>query len=91
MRKVYDDAIKQMAASEEVRARHILVATEDEAKAILAELKKGGNFDDLAKEKSKDPGAAARAAISAISPRTRWCRNSPRWRSSSTRASSPIR
>jgi peptidyl-prolyl cis-trans isomerase C len=59
MRKVYDDAVKQMSSEQEVRARHILVPTEAEAKAILADLKKGGNFEALAKEKSKDPGAAA--------------------------------
>ena len=59
MRKVYDDAVKQMGGDEEVRARHILVPTEDEAKTILADLKKGGNFETIAKEKSKDPGAAA--------------------------------
>src|SRR5207248_8789189 len=41
-----------------VRARHILVETEDEAKAILDELKAGADFVALAKEKSKDPGAA---------------------------------
>ena len=58
MRKVYDEAVKQMASEKEVRARHILVETEDEAKAILAELKKGADFAELAKEKSKDPGAA---------------------------------
>jgi peptidyl-prolyl cis-trans isomerase C len=38
-----------------VHARHILVATEDEAKAVLADLKKGADFATLAKEKSKDP------------------------------------
>jgi len=54
--KVYDDAIKQMASEEEVHARHILVPTEDEAKAVLADLKKGADFAALAKEKSKDPG-----------------------------------
>ena len=59
MRQVYDDAVKQMGSEQEVRARHILVPTEDEAKAILADLKKGGNFEALAKEKSKDPSAAA--------------------------------
>ncbi len=58
MHKVYDDAVKQMANEEEVHARHILVPTEDEAKAIEAELKKGADFATLAKEKSKDPGAA---------------------------------
>ncbi len=59
MRQVYDHALKQMTGEEEVRARHILVATEDEAKSILADLKKGGDFEAIAKEKSNDPGAAA--------------------------------
>ncbi|MEA2989424.1 MAG: peptidyl-prolyl cis-trans isomerase [Alphaproteobacteria bacterium] len=58
MRKVYDEAVKPMAAEEEVRARHILVETEDEAKAILTEINAGGDFAELAKTKSKDPGAA---------------------------------
>ena len=57
MRKVYDDAIKQLQTEEEVRARHILVAKEDEAKAIVADLKKGGNFEEIAKAKSIEPGA----------------------------------
>jgi peptidyl-prolyl cis-trans isomerase C len=59
MKEVYDEAVKQMGDEQEVRARHILVQTEDEAKAIAADLKKGGNFETIAKEKSKDPGAAA--------------------------------
>jgi peptidyl-prolyl cis-trans isomerase C len=58
MRKVYDDAVKQMGDEQEVRARHILVETEDQAKAIQADLKKGADFAELAKQKSKDPGAA---------------------------------
>jgi peptidyl-prolyl cis-trans isomerase C len=58
MHKVYDDAVKQMQPEQEVHARHILVATEDEAKEIEAELKKGADFATLAKQKSKDPGAA---------------------------------
>jgi peptidyl-prolyl cis-trans isomerase C len=58
MHKVYDDATKQMPPEEEVHARHILVPTEDEAKAIEDQLKKGADFAALAKEKSKDPGAA---------------------------------
>lgn len=59
LHKVYDDAVKQMKPQEEVHARHILVATEDEAKEIEAELKKGADFATLAKEKSKDPSGAA--------------------------------
>jgi len=58
MHKVYDDAVKQMPSEQEVHARHILVPTEDEAKAIEDQLKKGADFATLAKEKSKDPGAS---------------------------------
>ncbi len=58
MRKVYDEAAKQIAGEQEVHARHILVETEDQAKAIEDELKKGANFAELAKSKSKDPGAS---------------------------------
>jgi peptidyl-prolyl cis-trans isomerase C len=43
----------------EYRARHILVEKEDEAKAIVASLKKGGKFEDIAKKQSKDPGSGA--------------------------------
>jgi peptidyl-prolyl cis-trans isomerase C len=59
LKKAYDDAAKNMGNEQEVRARHILVPTEDEAKAVLAEIKKGTDFAELAKQKSKDPGAAA--------------------------------
>jgi peptidyl-prolyl cis-trans isomerase C len=57
LHKVYDEAIKQVPSEEEVSARHILVETEDEAKQVLADLKKGGDFAAIAKEKSKDPGS----------------------------------
>ena len=43
----------------EYRARHILVNKEEEAKAIIASLKKGGKFEDIAKKQSKDPGSGA--------------------------------
>jgi peptidyl-prolyl cis-trans isomerase C len=55
MKKVYEDASKQITSEQEVHARHILVETEDDAKAIAADLKKGADF---AEKKSKDPGAA---------------------------------
>src|SRR5580693_197338 len=58
MKKVYDDASKQITGEQEVHARHILVETEDEAKAVEEELKKGADFAELAKKKSKDPGAS---------------------------------
>jgi peptidyl-prolyl cis-trans isomerase C len=57
MRKVYEEATKAIGEEKEVRARHVLVEKEDEAKAILADLKKGGDFVVIAKEKSKDPGS----------------------------------
>jgi len=59
MHQVYDEAVKQMGSAEEVRARHILVPSEVEAKAVLVEIQKGTDFAELAKQKSKDPGAAA--------------------------------
>src|ERR1700754_4272778 len=58
MKKVYEEAAKQITGEQEVHARHILVETEDQAKKIEADLKKGADFAELAKKKSKDPGAA---------------------------------
>lgn len=46
-------------AGKEYRARHILVEKEDQAKAIIARLKKGAKFEDIAKKESKDPGSGA--------------------------------
>ncbi|OJX34645.1 MAG: peptidylprolyl isomerase [Burkholderiales bacterium 68-12] len=46
-------------SGKEYKASHILVEKEEEAKAILAEIKKGGKFEDIAKKKSKDPGSGA--------------------------------
>ena len=43
----------------EFKARHILVEKEADAKAIIASLKKGGKFEDIAKKQSKDPGSGA--------------------------------
>jgi len=58
LKKVYEEAAKQIADEQEVHARHILVESEDEAKAVADELKKGADFAELAKKKSKDPGAS---------------------------------
>jgi len=46
-------------SGKEFRARHILVEKEDQAKAIIANLKKGGKFEEIAKKQSKDPGSGA--------------------------------
>ena len=61
---ISDDEIKaeydKFAAAnsgKEYKARHILVEQEDNAKAIIAKLKKGGKFEDIAKKESKDPGS----------------------------------
>lgn len=46
-------------SGKEYKARHILVEKEDEAKAIIANLKKGAKFEEIAKKQSKDPGSGA--------------------------------
>lgn len=51
------DKFKAQSAGQEFRARHILVETEDQAKALIAEIKAGGNFEEIAKKNSKDPGS----------------------------------
>jgi peptidyl-prolyl cis-trans isomerase C len=53
------DKYKAQAGDKEYHARHILVEKEDDAKAIIAKLKSGAKFEDLAKQ-SKDPGSASR-------------------------------
>lgn len=58
VKKRYDEEIAKVTPPEEVKAAHILVETEDEAKAIIKELDAGGDFAKLAQEKSKDPGSA---------------------------------
>ncbi|HEX8166679.1 MAG TPA: peptidylprolyl isomerase [Beijerinckiaceae bacterium] len=56
-RKLYDDTVKTMQPENEVRARHILVEQEDEAKKALARVKGGEDFAKVAGELSKDPGS----------------------------------
>jgi len=58
VRAEYDKLIADFQPAEEIRASHILVPTEDEAKAVKAELDGGADFAELAKVKSIDPGAA---------------------------------
>jgi len=53
------DKFKAQATGTEYRARHILVEQEAEAKALLAQIKGGASFEDLAKKHSKDPGSGA--------------------------------
>jgi peptidyl-prolyl cis-trans isomerase C len=55
MRKEYE-RIKAQLGAKEYKVRHILVAKEDEAKDIIAQIKKGASFEKLAAERSIDPG-----------------------------------
>ncbi|HEX6692281.1 MAG TPA: peptidylprolyl isomerase [Burkholderiales bacterium] len=59
LQKEYE-RVKSQAGDKEYRARHILVESEDQAKGMIAELKKGGKFDELASKNSKDGGTAQR-------------------------------
>jgi peptidyl-prolyl cis-trans isomerase C len=59
IQKEYDRA-KTQHGDKEYKARHILVETEDQAKGLIAELKKGAKFDELATKNSKDTGSAQR-------------------------------
>lgn len=52
----YDEQVKLLKPEEEVKARHILVESEAQAKEIADKISKGGDFVALAKEFSKDPG-----------------------------------
>lgn len=52
----YDKYVVQLG-DKEFKVRHILVDKEDDAKAIIASLKRGETFEKLAKEKSKDTGS----------------------------------
>ncbi|EWS60916.1 putative parvulin-type peptidyl-prolyl cis-trans isomerase precursor [Methylibium sp. T29-B] len=52
------DKYKAQAGDKEYRVRHILVETEDEAKALIAQIQGGASFEETAKKSSKDPGSA---------------------------------
>ncbi|MDR0481350.1 MAG: peptidylprolyl isomerase [Gallionellaceae bacterium] len=51
------ETVKSDLGTQEYNVRHILVGSEDEAKALVAKLKKGGDFEKLAKAESKDAGS----------------------------------
>ena len=57
IKKAYDERVTKLA-SKEFNARHILVKTEDDAKAIIKELEGGADFEKLAKEKSTGPSGS---------------------------------
>ncbi len=57
LKKLYDEKFAAAAPAKEYHARHILVATEEEAKAVKADLDKGSDFTKVAEEKSSDSSA----------------------------------
>ena len=58
LKKFYEQNLDKFKAGDQIRASHILVKTEDEAKAVQAQLKGGAKFEDVAKAKSVDSSAA---------------------------------
>jgi peptidyl-prolyl cis-trans isomerase C len=56
IQKEYEQ-IRSQTGEREYRARHILVESEEEAKKLIADLQKGGKFEELAQKNSKDPGS----------------------------------
>ncbi|WP_207483555.1 peptidylprolyl isomerase [Arenibaculum pallidiluteum] len=58
LQEAYKKYLDEHPAEDEVKARHILVENEADAKQIIEDLKKGADFAKLSTEKSKDPGAA---------------------------------
>jgi peptidyl-prolyl cis-trans isomerase C len=53
------DKFASANGGKEYRSRHILVEKEEDAKKIIADLKRGQKFEDIAKKQSKDPGSGA--------------------------------
>jgi peptidyl-prolyl cis-trans isomerase C len=54
------EKFKAQSAGTEYHAHHILVEKEDEAKKLIAQIKAGASFEELAKKNSKDPGSGAK-------------------------------
>lgn len=59
-RELYDERIGKVEPQAEIKARHIMVETEAEAREVIEKLAHGSDFAELAKEVSKDPGSAER-------------------------------
>lgn len=59
IQKYYDENIGSAKGNVEVRARHILLETEEDALAVVEEIESGGNFERLARDRSTGPSAPA--------------------------------
>ena len=57
LKKQYDEVLKSVEGEYEVHASHILVPTQEKAYEVIAKVKEGENFSELAKSFSQDPGA----------------------------------
>jgi peptidyl-prolyl cis-trans isomerase C len=57
LKERYQEMVETSGGQEEIRARHILLEKEEEAREVIAELRKGADFAELAKEKSTGPSA----------------------------------
>ncbi|MGH8726855.1 MAG: peptidylprolyl isomerase [Burkholderiales bacterium] len=68
----YEKIKAQQAPSKEYLARHILVEKEEQAKDLIAQLKKGANFNELAIEHSKDPGSKIKGGELEWAPATNY-------------------
>ena len=69
VKKVYDEYVANFKSEKEVKAKHILVDTEDLAKEIIEKLnKKSAKFDDLAKQYSKAPADLGYFTVEAMGP-----------------------
>jgi peptidyl-prolyl cis-trans isomerase C len=62
-RAIYEDKVKQLKPEEEVQARHILVASEEEAKKLITRIDAGEDFAQLAKENSGDAGSKTQGGM----------------------------
>lgn len=58
LKREYDALVLKMRDEKEVRARHILVANEADAKEVIKKIEGGKSFEEVAREYSKDPGSA---------------------------------
>lgn len=57
LKKEYDDLVSKLPKKQEMKAAHILIENEDQAKEVQKKVNEGGNFAELAKAYSTDPGS----------------------------------